>query len=113
MTSRIRLPSALLLYEVCRVQKLASEDLGKSKLSNSKTAVRETSAYVNPCWSSSLIPSTELFTEEFIDHLFELVERTRLLYDETLNYALIKLLVRLVFPHCTSLPATLTQDLLA
>lgn len=29
-----------------------------------------------------------------INHLFELVEETRLLDDETLNYALIKLLVR-------------------
>lgn len=37
--------------------------------------------------------SVELFTESFINHLFELVERTRLLSDETLNYALIKLIV--------------------
>jgi hypothetical protein len=45
--------------------------------------------------SLSLFTLVELFTGEFIDHLFELVERTRLLYDEALNYALIKLLVRL------------------
>ena len=37
--------------------------------------------------------SAELFDERFIDHLFGLVERTRLLDDETLNYALIKLIV--------------------
>ena len=46
---------------------------------------------VDACCSANL---TELFDERFIDHLFTLVERTRLLDDETLNYALIKLIVR-------------------
>jgi hypothetical protein len=34
------------------------------------------------------------FDDEFIDHLFELVETTRDQQDEDLNYAVIKLIVR-------------------
>lgn len=34
-----------------------------------------------------------LFSESFVNHLFTLVERTRLLDDESLNYALIRLIV--------------------
>ncbi|CDZ96664.1 Coeffector of mDia Rho GTPase, regulates actin polymerization and cell adhesion turnover [Phaffia rhodozyma] len=37
----------------------------------------------------------EIFNEQFIDQLFELVERTRAMDDETLNYAIIKLLIAL------------------
>jgi hypothetical protein len=44
----------------------------------------------------SCLLSSELFDERFINHLFTLVERTRLLDDETLNYALIKLIVRTI-----------------
>lgn len=34
------------------------------------------------------------FDDRFIDHLFDLVETTRDLQDERLNYAVIKLIVR-------------------
>ncbi|KAI6038587.1 hypothetical protein EDC04DRAFT_2868267 [Pisolithus marmoratus] len=36
-----------------------------------------------------------VFTDSFIDHLFELVEQTRFVPDETFNYSVIKLLVAL------------------
>jgi hypothetical protein len=36
----------------------------------------------------------DLFDEDLIDHMFELVEGTRGHIDETLNYSLVKLLVR-------------------
>lgn len=38
-----------------------------------------------------------IFTDAFIDHLFELVELTRDLPEETLNYSLIRLIVRYNF----------------
>ncbi|KAL7413658.1 hypothetical protein BDY24DRAFT_389190 [Mrakia frigida] len=41
------------------------------------------------------IGDLDTFDEAFIDHMFELVERTRLVDDESLNYALIKLIVAL------------------
>ena len=34
-----------------------------------------------------------IFDDEFIDFLFDLVEQTRHMQDETLNYSLIKLIV--------------------
>ena len=37
-----------------------------------------------------------IFNDAFIDHLFELVEQTRHMHDETLNYIVIKLLVSLL-----------------
>ncbi|KAK6904097.1 hypothetical protein I203_107611 [Kwoniella mangroviensis CBS 8507] len=62
--ARLRLPATHLMYEVCRVQKLTSEELSQ-------------------------------FDDTFIDHLFDLVELTRDLQDERLNYAVIKLIVAL------------------
>jgi hypothetical protein len=38
-----------------------------------------------------------VFNDPFIDRLFELVEVTRDMQDETLNYCLIKLIVRIAF----------------
>ena len=35
-----------------------------------------------------------IFDDNFIDYLFDLVEQTRHMQDETLNYSLIKLIVR-------------------
>lgn len=41
----------------------------------------------------------EIFDDAFIDCLFELVEQTRNMEDETFNYSVIKLIVRF-FLHC-------------
>lgn len=35
----------------------------------------------------------EIFTDTFIDYLFELVEQTRQMHDESFNYSVIKLIV--------------------
>lgn len=34
-----------------------------------------------------------MFNDDFIDHLFDLVEQTREMHDETFNYSVIKLIV--------------------
>ena len=39
---------------------------------------------------------TGIFDDLFIDHLFDLVEQTRGYEDESFNYAVIKLIVRLL-----------------
>lgn len=39
-----------------------------------------------------------VFRDSFIDHLFELVEQTRFLPDETFNYSVIKLIVSIANP---------------
>lgn len=36
-----------------------------------------------------------VFSDAFVDHLFELVEQTREMEDETFNYSVIKLIVSL------------------
>ena len=36
-----------------------------------------------------------MFSDAFVDHLFELVEQTREMEDETFNYSVIKLIVSL------------------
>ena len=43
--------------------------------------------------------STDVFDDMFIEHLFDLVEQTRNQYDETFNYAVIKLIVRPQFSY--------------
>ncbi|KAL0946291.1 hypothetical protein HGRIS_012540 [Hohenbuehelia grisea] len=62
--AKLRSLCVRLLYEVCRVQKLAVQDL-------------------------------KIFDENFIDHLFDLVEQTRSMSDDTFNYSVIKLIVAL------------------
>lgn len=37
----------------------------------------------------------EIFDDAFIDYLFDLVEQTRQLHDDTFNYSVIKLIVSL------------------
>ena len=44
----------------------------------------------------SLSSSSGIFNDSFIDHLFDLVEQTRGMHDETFNYSVIKLIVSLV-----------------
>ncbi|KAM0750844.1 hypothetical protein T439DRAFT_325897 [Meredithblackwellia eburnea MCA 4105] len=61
---RLGTTATVVLYEVCRVQRLGTEELA-------------------------------LFTIDFIQHLFTLVERTRDAEDETFNYSLIKLIIAL------------------
>ncbi|EED79372.1 predicted protein, partial [Postia placenta Mad-698-R] len=41
------------------------------------------------------LPELEIFSDTFIDYLFELVEQTRHMQDETFNYSVIKLIVAL------------------
>ncbi len=45
--------------------------------------------------TSSLVSDrlAEIFDDRFLDHLFDLVEQTSLLQDESLNYSVIKLIV--------------------
>ena len=43
------------------------------------------------------LTSTEVFNDHFLDKLFDLVEQTRSMHDETFNYSVIKLIVRLMF----------------
>lgn len=62
--AKMRSLAIMLLYEVCRLQKLDAKDL-------------------------------RVFDEPFVDHLFELVEQTRDVADESFNYSVIKLLVAL------------------
>lgn len=38
--------------------------------------------------------TTEVFSDSLIDFLFELVEQTRHMQDDTFNYSVIKLIVR-------------------
>jgi hypothetical protein len=40
----------------------------------------------------------EVFNDHFLDKLFDLVEQTRNMQDETFNYSVIKLIVRVPFP---------------
>ena len=40
---------------------------------------------------------SEIFEDSFIDHLFDLVEQTRSMQDETFNYSVIKLIVSILF----------------
>ena len=37
--------------------------------------------------------SPEIFDDDFIDYLFDLVEQTRYMQDDTFNYSVIKLIV--------------------
>jgi hypothetical protein len=40
-----------------------------------------------------MTPKSEMFDDTFIDYLFDLVEQTRDMQDETFNYSIIKLIV--------------------
>jgi hypothetical protein len=81
--ARLRSLSVRLLYEVCRSSKLSIGDLSMS-------------SYWPP-YQHALIHFTEVFDDHFLDKLFDLVEQTRHMHDETFNYYVIKLIVRLMF----------------
>lgn len=89
---RLRIPVAKLLYEICRVQKLEDRDLGQSTVW--PAARRLHSSHLELTKSRPLSTDADLFDEGLVDHMFELVEGTRGHIDETLNYSLVKLLVR-------------------
>lgn len=85
--AKLRSLAVKLLYEVCRVQKLSVQDLRAChiKMMLSRLTV--------------LFHTTGVFNNKFIDHLFDLVEQTRGMQDETFNYSVIKLIVSLG-AHC-------------
>ena len=76
---KIRTLSVRLLYEVCRVQKLTHDYL-------SKAFQVYPAATAHNIW-------TGIFKDSFLDYLFDLVEQTRNMEDETFNYSVIKLIV--------------------
>lgn len=76
--AKIRSLAIQLLYEVCRVQKFSFADLRGCLL-------------LLCC--IKLISCTGIFQDSFIDHLFDLVEQTRNIHDESFNYSVIKLIV--------------------
>ncbi len=76
--------SVRLLYEVCRSSKLSIAELS-------------TSPYRGPAVFTPSFGFTEVFDDNFLDKLFDLVEQTRCIQDETFNYSVIKLIVRVPF----------------
>ena len=91
--AKLRSLSVRLLYEICRIQKLNAAELRAS----SYILVRYVIAF---CVLT--LCEVGLFTDSFIDSLFELVEQTRNMQDETFNYSVIKLIVRAPFTRRNS-----------
>lgn len=88
--ARLRSLSVRLLYEVCRSSKLSIAELSMSP-------------YRVPTASAPLFIFSEVFEDTFLDKLFDLVEQTRSMHDETFNYSVIKLIVRAISFWCLSL----------
>lgn len=80
MEAKIRILSVRLLYEICRVQKFAYADLSES-------------FQIYPTVNAHSRIWTGIFKDSFVDYLFDLVEKTRDMEDETFNYSVIKLIV--------------------
>jgi len=81
--AKLRSLAMRLLYEVCRSSKMSIGDLSMSFH-----------------WSLFACPHLifpEVFDDHFLDKLFDLVEHTRSMHDETFNYSVIRLIVRLPF----------------
>ena len=79
---RLRYLAVGILYEVCRVQKMDGHDLSEP---------------IHPPSSNTLIiVCIGIFDNRFISYLFDLVEQTRNMDDETLNYSFIKLIARIL-----------------
>jgi hypothetical protein len=81
--ARLRSLTVRLLYEVCRSSKMSIGDLSMS--------------FHWLLFTRSHSTSAEVFDDHFLDKLFDLVEQTRSMHDETFNYSVIKLIVRLIF----------------
>ena len=71
-----------LLYEVCRASKLTKQEL------------REGYYFLFDFPAGAEFVPQGIFGDDFIDRLFDLVEQTRNMQDETFNYSVIKLIVR-------------------
>ena len=82
--ARLRSLSVRLLYEVCRSSKLSIVELSSSP-------------YRVLTVSAPSFGFTEVFDDSFLDKLLDLVEQTRSMQDETFNYSVIKLIVRVLF----------------
>lgn len=76
--AKLRSVGVRLLYEVCRLQKFSISDLRK---------------FPPLSFTASHHHSAGIFDDSFIEYLFELVESTRHMQDETFNYTVIKLIV--------------------
>jgi hypothetical protein len=88
--AKLRSLGVKLLYEVCRVQKFSVQDLRE-------LCYLCFSDFLCSAFNGSFFFFTSglgMFNDDFIDHLFDLVEQTRGMYDETFNYSVIKLIVR-------------------
>ena len=85
--ARLRSLSVRLLYEVCRASKMSIGDLSMS--------------FDWLLFTRSHLSSTEVFNDHFLDKLFDLVEQTRCMHDETFNYSVIKLIVCPYIPSST------------
>lgn len=84
--AKLRSLSVRLLYEMCRVQKLAIQDLSAFII----TLLLAIYIYI-----LTHLLSVEVFDDPFLDYLFDLVEQTRHMQDDTFNYSVIKLIVAL------------------
>jgi Protein of unknown function (DUF2013) len=78
---KLRSLAVKLLYEVCKVQKMTTQDLREFPLRSSSVTHRIYSG---------------TFTDSFIDYLFDLVEQTKYMQDEAFNYSVIKLIVGVI-----------------
>lgn len=78
-----------ILYEACRVQKFDSEGLRKYLW-----LARDSRSKICP----------GMFDDPFVERLFDLVELTRNVDDESLNYSVIKLIVSIITPIALSHP---------
>lgn len=81
--ARLRSLTVRLLYEVCRSSKMSIGDLSMS--------------FHWLLFTRPHLTAAEVFGDHFLDKLFDLVEQTRSMHDETFNYSVIKLIVRLTF----------------
>ena len=79
--AKLRSLSVQLLYEVCRVQKMTLQDLREFLFHSMRT------------FTLNSVMCVGMFDDSFIDYLFDLVEQTRDMQDETFNYSVIKLIV--------------------
>jgi len=77
--AKLRTISVQLLYEVCGMQNFSLQDL--RMLSSTFF------------WVIISDPTKGVFDDDFIDQLFDLVEQTRNMQDDTFNYSVIKLIV--------------------
>jgi hypothetical protein len=80
--AKLRTLAVKLLYEVCRTQKFFLPDLRTF-----------TVIFLADLTHVQL----GVFSDMFIDQLFDLVEHTRNMQDDTFNYSVIKLIVRVLY----------------